>query len=190
MKEIIEKAREWALEETAKNETPVLEHLNISNQKGQEIAEKLGVDKDIVMLGTLLMDIKLGECKKEGKIEEHTRRSAESTREFLTQFNLDDETVNRIVNCVEGHHGTVPWICKEAEVCANADCYRFITPRGVFAFMRLQGQRGNSTDKAIERVEAKLDEKWGILTLDVCKKELEPYYKMFKELLQKAREST
>jgi hypothetical protein len=38
-------------------------------------------------------------------------------------------------------------------------------------------------------VEQKMEEKWDILSLDICKKELEPYYKQFKALIDTARDS-
>ncbi|PIZ51972.1 hypothetical protein COY27_01815 [Candidatus Woesearchaeota archaeon CG_4_10_14_0_2_um_filter_33_13] len=187
MQEIILKAKEWALEETELNGTPILEHLELSNKKGQELATRLGANKDIVLLGTLLMDIKLGECRKKGKVEEHVERSAKATKNFLNQFNLSDDLKNQIINCVEGHHGKKEWICKEAEICANADCYRFIHPTGLFAFLKLQGKRESNFQYAIDRVEEKLEEKHNILSLEICKEELELYYKMFKELLQESK---
>ncbi len=88
MKEIIEKAKEYALKEIELNGTPILEHFELSNKKGQELAEKLNADKDIVMLGTILMDLKLGECLKEGKLDEHIDRSSEASKEFLNQFDF------------------------------------------------------------------------------------------------------
>ena len=188
MKEIIEKAKRWALEETKRYGTPILPHIELSNQKGQELARKLNVDKDLVMIGTLLMDIKLGQCFKEGKLSEHIERSAEATKKFLRQFNLVEETKKKIINCVEAHHGTTEFICKEAEICANADCYRFLHPKGMFNYFTLLGSRFDKFGDALELANKKLEEKHNILSLDVCKEELEPYYKMFKELFKKARE--
>lgn len=188
MEEVIEKAKEWALEEIEKSGTPSIVHFHLSNSKGQELAEKLGADKDLVMLGTILMDVKLGECFNEGKLPEHIDRSAQATKKFLEQFNIDKAMKDKLINCVEAHHATKEFICKEAEICANADCYRFIYPLGVFAFFELIGSRFNDISKSLELAEKKLEEKHKILSLDICKKELEPYYKTFKELFAKARE--
>jgi len=188
MKEIIEKARELALEEIEKNGVPHLELWEFSNQKGQELANKLKADKNIVMIGTVLMDIRLGRAKKENQLQKHTSMGAEATKEFLNNFNLDEETKNKIINCVEAHHGTKEYICKEAEICANADCYRFIHPKGVFNYLMNKGKAAKEFNKALEEIKYKLEEKHNILSLDICKKELEPYYKMFKELIKKARE--
>ncbi|MBW2991466.1 hypothetical protein KY348_07240 [Candidatus Woesearchaeota archaeon] len=186
MKEVIEKAMEWALKEIKTNDTPSIVHFHLGNSKGQELAEKLNADKDIIMLGTILMDVKLGECFKEGKLEEHIDRSAQATKKFLEKFDINEEKKKKIINCVEAHHGG-KFICKEAEICANADCYRFLHPLGIFAYFELIGKRFNDISKSLELAEKKLEEKHKILTLDICKKELEPYYRTFKELFEKAR---
>ena len=188
MKELIDKAKLFAMLEIEKNGAPALEHFELSNQKGKELAEKYNVDKDLVMLGTILMDLKLGECIKEGKVEEHIERSVEATDKFLTDLNVDEETKGKILNCVEAHHGTKEYICKEAEVCANADSYRFIHPNGVFTFFSVLGKRFDNLTPVLEQVEKKMDEKWNVLSLDFCKQELEPYYNEFKELIKKAKE--
>ncbi len=182
MKQIIEKAREWALDEIEKNNSPSIEHFNLSNDKGQELAGLLNADKDIVMLGTILMDIKLGACIKEGRVKEHVSESVTATKEFLEQFVLGKEIKDKIINCVAGHHGTISYICKEAEICANADCYRFISPIGVFHFFGILANRFEKTSDRVKQVQIKMDEKWKIISLDICEKELEGYYKAFKSL--------
>jgi hypothetical protein len=187
MKEVIEKAKAWALKEIEINKTPAIVHFYLANSKGQELAEKLKADKDITMLGTILMDIKLGECLNQGKLEEHIDRSAIAAKKFLGQFKIDDKTKQKIINCVEAHHGTKKFICKEAEICANADCYRFLHPLGMFAYFELLGKRFNDISKSLEQADKKLEEKYKILTLDICREELEEYYKVFKKLFAQAR---
>ena len=188
MKEIIEKAREYALKEIELNKSPSMPHFDLSNQKGQEFAEKLNADKDLVMIGTILMDVKLGECIKEGKIPEHIDRSAKATEEFLNQSDLDNETKNKIINCVEAHHGTKEYICKEAEICANADSYRFIHPKGVLNYLTILGKRFDDLNECLDQLEKKMEEKHNVLSLDLAKQELEPYYQQFKELIKKSKE--
>lgn len=187
MKEIIEKAKKWALEEIKLYGTPKIEHFELSNQKGQELAKKLNADADLVMLGTILMDVKLGECFKEGKLEEHTPRSAKATVGFLKQFDLDEEIKKKIINCVEAHHHTKDYICLEAEICANADCYRFLHPRGIFGALVLWGERDQNLNNVLKQVEKKFEEKQKILSLDICKKELAQDIEKIKELLRKAK---
>jgi hypothetical protein len=184
LKEIISKAKELAIKEIEKYNTPPKLFLEFSNQKGQEIAEKLGADKDIVMLGTILMDVKLGQAFKEGKLKEHVKMSSDFSNEFLNQFEIDQETKNKIINCVEAHHATIPFTCKEAEICANADCYRFLHPKGFFKYIAILGTRNNDINEIIKGAEYKLEEKHNILSLDVCKEELEESYQMIKKLIK------
>lgn len=187
MKEIINKAREWALEEIKKNMYPRLPGFNLSNEKGQEIAKKLNADKDIVLLGTLLMDIKLGECFKGGKLPEHVKKGTEATRLFLEQFKLNKETKEKIINCVAAHHKAVPFSCKEAEIVANADCYRFLNVKQFLQFI-YEDDTFNGFEEALSFMEGKVDEKWNILSLKICKDELAPHYKLIKEIIAKAKE--
>ncbi len=86
----------------------------------------------------------------------------DATKIFLEKYPLTKEEQKKIINCVEAHHKGVKFNCVEAEICANADCYRFLHP--------------------------KMNEKHKILSLDICKKELEPYYQEFKKLFEKASE--
>ncbi|MBT4824737.1 hypothetical protein HN695_04290 [Candidatus Woesearchaeota archaeon] len=188
MKELIDKAKLFAMLEIEEHGTPALEHFELSNKMGQELAEKHEANKDLVMLGTILMDVKLGECIKEGKVKEHIERSADATEKFLTDLNVDEETKEKILNCVRAHHGTAPFDCIEAEVCANADCYRFLTPKGIFTYFRLLGNRFDDLTPVLDQVVMKMEEKWNVLTFDECKKELEPYFNEFQELIKKAKE--
>jgi len=179
-KQIIKEADNFALSEIEKYHFPSLMHFNTANSKGGELAKKLKAEEGIVQLGTRLMDIKLGECISEGRLKEHIERSAKISREFLSKFDLPKDTVEKIINCVEEHHGTKKWACKEAEICANADCYRFLLLKDWLAFLiHIKGD--------FKLAEEKADEKWKVLSLDICKKELESDYKLIKEIIRRAK---
>lgn len=186
MKDIIKKAEEYALSEIKIYGTPKIEHFEIANSIGQKLAKKLKVDKDLVLLGTILMDLKLGECFKEGKLPEHIERSSNAAKEFLKDWGIEEEKVKKIINCIEAHHGTKEYICKEAEICANADCYRFMHPRGVLSALVLWASRDQNLDNILEQIKKKFDEKQNILSLDICKKELKPHMKRIKKILDEA----
>lgn len=186
--DLTEEAKKIALEEVKKFGVPHPVHLDVSEKKVVELAVKLGADRNISLVGYYLMDLKLGEAFREGKIEEHVEMSSRAAKEFLKGFKLDEEKKNKIINCVEAHHGSVPFACKEAEICANADCYRFIHPRGFFVFLGLLGKREMDFDEALDYAEFKLDEKYKILSLEECRRELEYFYKQLKELIKAARE--
>jgi hypothetical protein len=186
--DIVKEAKNLALREIEKFGIPSKIHFEISEKKALELAKKLCADKTITLLGVYLMDLKFGEAFLKGKIEEHVKMSIKATKEFLEKFDLKEEVKKKIINCVAAHHGQVPFICKEAEICANADCYRFLHPKGFFHTLFELAKMGMEFDEILNTLEAKLDEKHKILSLGICKKELEKYYYQFKELIKIARE--
>jgi len=185
---IINQARKFAQKEIEKYGMPGPIAFEISENKAKELAEKLRADKSITLVGTYLMDIKLGQAFKEGRGKEHVKMSVEATKEFLEKFEIDEKTKEKIINCVEAHHGDLPYICKEAEICANADCYRFLHPKGFLVLFSGLGKEGLEFEEILNLAELKLDEKYKILSLDICKKELKEYYYQLKALIKSARE--
>jgi len=187
MEKIIEGARKLALVEIDKYGTPKLEHFEISLKKGVELANKLSADVNIVILGVMLMDLKIGECLVANKLSEHIGRSAEAAKLFLQTFKLEKEVFDKIIGCITSHHGAKPYPSLEAEICANADCYRFLSPAGALNYIAMLGKRGVEYEEILKQLEAKMDEKYGIISLDICKKECAEFYREFKDLLIRAR---
>ena len=189
IKDLVKNADKYAREEIESYNVPAPYHYDIAMEKAIELAEKLNADVDIVKIGAALMDCELGKANKNGTPEKHIEMSVDKTREILKDYNLDEETKAKIVNCVEAHHGTIPYLSIEAEICANADCYRFMHPRGFFVGVNLFTNRFNDLDKALDHAENKVDEKYNIISLDIVKEELEDYYQQFKNLIKIARKS-
>jgi len=113
--------------------------------------------------------------------------SREYAKKFLDKNDVNKETKDKILNCVAAHHMAVPFNCIEAEICANADCYKFLHPKGFIQFITILGNRDRNLNKILDNAEEKLDEKWNVLSLDICKKELSEYYHMFKKLIKNCR---
>lgn len=187
MQDIINQAKNLAISEISKYKVPKMEHFLLANEKGQELAIKLGADKDIVLLGTILMDLKIGACIKENKLAEHVKDSSAEAQNFLKQFNLDEIVFKKIVFCIEQHHGTKDYYCLEAEICANADCYRFLSPEGFFHGLLIFGNRLSNFNEALTNLENKVEEKYNIISLDICRQEVEENYYIFKKLIKTAR---
>jgi hypothetical protein len=184
---VIEQANAYALKEISLYGTPAKERFFLSNDKWQEVAQNLWADKNIVMLWTILMDLKIGECLKEGKLDEHITRSSQAAQEFLQQFDLSHDVLQKFIACIESHHGAEKYTCLEAEICANVDCYRFLHPRGFLAGIVLFGREEPNLDAVLTLMDSKVDEKYNTLSLDICKQELEPYYQEFKKLITKSK---
>lgn len=189
MKEIFEIANNLALEEIEKFGGPSLSHYNLALQKGEKLAATLGADVEVVKLGCALMDVKLGECIKNEIQPQHVQKSYEYANQILCENNVSQELKQKVLDCVKCHHGTPNGVFPslEAEICANADCYRFIHPQGVMTFLQTVTKRGCAQNDAIDAVLAKLEEKHNIMSLPIVKKELEPLYEIIKKLLQMAK---
>jgi hypothetical protein len=119
--------------------------------------------------------------------EKHIGMSVEATKELLEKYALDEKTKETIINCVEAHHGTKEYLSLEAEICANADCYKFIHPKGVLAFSSILGRRFHDMEKELTQLEYKLDEKFNTLSLEITKEELTEYYNQFKKMIELAK---
>jgi hypothetical protein len=185
---IIEESEKYALSEMEKYGTPIPIHFNLSRQKAIKLAKKLNANEIIVEVGAILMDLKLGQALKEGRLSEHVSMSVEASRAFLEKFSLNQETEKKIINCIEAHHRQIEFSCIEAEICANADCYRFIHPKGFFAYLTLLGKRHDQFSDCLNQAEMKLDEKNTILSLDICKDELSEYYSTLKRFIADSKD--
>lgn len=182
LSKVIKIAKEFAYKQSHEYKLPPVFYLELVNDKGQELAEKLHADKETVLLGTLLLDCMLGFTVKEGKIGEHVERSALKVEELLSQFpEIDEKTKENILQCVRQHHGVNEFYSKEAEICCNADCYKFISVAGFIG--GIQNNSDMNLQEMIAFYTQKAEEKWNALTLEVCKKELEPQYKAIKTTL-------
>jgi hypothetical protein len=186
LKNIIIDAKKLAETETGKDIRPLYD---LANNIGQILAEKLGANKEIVMLGTLFMDLKRTQAVKENRLKDHTNMSLSATKEFLKKYNIDKVMLGKIYNCIEAHHGDVPFKHLEAEIVANADCYKFLSPKGFIIFISLLGQRDMKFNELLSYTEEKIEEKWKILSLYECKNELEEHYYYIKKLITDAREN-
>lgn len=184
--DIVQEARKYAVSEIEKHGLPNIVHFELSEKKALKLAEKLNANKMIVHVGVCLMDLKLGQAFKENRLTEHVKMSVEATKEFLNRFDIDDNSKEKIINCVEAHHGG-PYKCTEAEICANADCYRFIYPKGFFVYLTVLGRRFKDFLEALNAAEKKMDEKYDVLSLDICKNDLKKYYQTLKDFIKDSK---
>jgi hypothetical protein len=186
-KTIIEKARDVAYSESDKFGSPPGNFIDTSYEKGQEIADKLGADKDIVGLGTLLMDAKLGEAKKLGKIKDHASMSAIAAEAFLKQQDVSKDDIVRVVDCIKNHHGSQSFPSLEAEICANADCYRFLLLKNWIYYLHMLSSEGASFEECLDQAKFKFEEKKNTLSLEICKEELKGDMDLIAQILKRTK---
>lgn len=185
---IVEETRKFAKEMSEKyNFIPPLEHTELTVKKGLELAEKLKVNSEIVLLGCYLMDIGLGKAFQEGKIKEHVKMSIEIAKEFLNKFDLDEKYKEKIINCVAAHHGEVGHVCLESEIVKNADNFRFLDPEGIVIVLYYANKQGRNIEQVVKKLKDKIEEKYKLVTLDICKREVEENYKIIKEFLSRVK---
>jgi hypothetical protein len=133
------------------------------------------------------MDLKLGEAFQQKRLAEHVDMSVAAAKEFLGKYDLTEDELARIINCIAAHHGAVPHTCPESEITTNADCYRFMHPVGVLSYIGTLSKRNPDLMAVVSGAASKLDEKEHLLTLPICRAELDSHYKAFKEVFAAAK---
>jgi len=173
-------------EEIEKYGAPAKCLVEFINEKGQWLAGKLGADKNIVLLGTLLMDCKLGQAYKEGRLKDHIEMSCQKAKDLLSgDEKITTNEKENILNCIQQHHGVRKFYSLEAEICCNTDCYRFISVNGFIGSIKDIGEI--PLDELVKIFAGKAEEKWQALSLDICKKDLKPQCQAIKNLLSNYR---
>jgi len=170
--------------ELAKETVPMPEILDFSLEMGIKLADIYSADKEIIKIAMALMDLKIKDAKEKGDITLYTNLAVEFTKDYIKDYDLSNEDFEKIINCIEAHHGTIPYKCIEAEIVANADCYIFIHPKGVFAYKSLLEKRGIAFNEQFRQLNFKLQEKYKLLSLEEAKDELEKYYLIFAGLYE------
>ncbi len=181
LKKLIQVSRDFAIAQVEEFSVPSSWHLNLSFQKGQFLAERLGADKNIVAVGTYLMDCMLGIAIQQGRIQDHVSMSKDKAQEILAEFSLTKEETTNILACVSEHHGTDNFYSLESEICCNADCYRFASVAGFIG--GIYHSRKMPLNDLLVLYAKKADEKWQALSIDSCRKELKSEYDAIKNLI-------
>ena len=177
-----------ALDEIKQYGLPPLDLFHISEKKAIQLAEKLNLDTDTVIICHACMDIKLGQCAQEWRMKDHVADGISFIQSIAADYHISDDLLDKIVDTIACHHGQVESSSLEAEVCRNADCYRFLDPKGILIYLHSLGGRWTEFMDAVKQVESKMDEKRSLLTLDICKQELEWWYRYMKDILQSLKE--
>lgn len=160
----------------------------LSLDMGIKLAETYKADVNIVKIAIAMMDSKLPEASYLKTPKKHIEMSSNVTKEILSDIDfLNEDIKENIIKCVEEHHGTKGFFSIESEVVANADCYKFVHPKGFLYYSSMLGRRFHDFDKEIEQLDFKLNEKHNTISLDIVKEELEPYYQFFQKAIDEAK---
>lgn len=187
LKDIVKAALDFDSEERERGNSPPLVLQEVLVEKTRELCRKLGADENLALISAYLMDIKIGQAIREGRVKDHIEMSFKAAEEFLKKFNLPKDILNKIENIIKSHHGNIPYGCLEAEIVANADCFKFLHPKAATFFLTDLGKRDYTFPEALDYFEKKIEEKHKIISLDICKKEAEEYYKLLHKLVDLAK---
>lgn len=183
---LIDSVKEFAYKEIETYGAPSKFQVDFTNEKGQLLSEKLNANKNIVLLGTLLMDCKLGRAYKEGRLQDHIEMSKQKADEILSSDkDITNEEKLNILNFISQHHGSDKFNSLESEICCNADCYKFASIKGVIG--GIKNLRDMPLDDLVKLFINKADEKWNALSLEICKSELKTEYEAIKNFLMNYR---
>lgn len=181
-KDIIEKAKQLAYSDSIENGVPSIFQIDYAVEVAVRLSGLVGADINIVQAGTYLMDCALGTAYKQGKLADHANLSHSKARGFLnTLDNITELEKVNILDCVLEHHGATNFSSLESEVVCNADCYKFLSVKGVVG--GIMHMRDMEVEQLIQIFKSKADEKWGALSLNVCKEELKDQYESVKKFL-------
>jgi len=181
MQNFLQQVHKLVYDEVEKTGMPLKLHVDLACEVGKRLAKELGANTDIVEAGTLLMDCLIGKAIKEGRLSEHVQMSLDKANELIEQSSLSDAEKENIRHCISEHHGSEKFYSLESEICCNADCYRFTSVKGFSYAMRYL--REMLFNDLIKLLRNKVDEKWSVLSLDICKKELESQHQVLNNLL-------
>jgi hypothetical protein len=160
-----------SIREFAKIDGPLDGHQVVANDAGQLLADKLSANKDIVLLGTLLMDCVIGIAIKEKRLPEHVSMCHQKAKELLDNDpNISHEEKENVLFCVLEHHGVPKFSTLESEIVSNADCYRFASISGLYVVLHQFSEVPGVDFKNF--IKAKINEKVTGITLDLVKNEL------------------
>ena len=172
--------------EINKHGIPTLEDYNDITNIALRIAKELNADLDIVKLGSKLIHAKIGEAIAQKKWTEHTNMALGFAMELFKKYPLNENIKNKVFICIREHRDKT-FSCKEAEICANANCYKYLLPRKILKMFYNFRSQGYNFEEILFLAEEKVEQKWNFLTLEVCKKELEQNYKKIKQFLESAK---
>lgn len=188
IEELVKKADCFSREEIKKY-NPDMEFLyELSLNSGIKLAKEYGADENIVKIALAMMDSKLPEASHLGTPKKHISMSSDATKEMLKDIDfLSEDVKENIIKCVEEHHGVEKFYSIESEVVANADCYKFVHPKGVLYYSSMLGRRFHDFNKELEQLNFKLNEKHNTISLPLAKEELEEYYDFFQKSINEAK---
>lgn len=173
LEDIVKKSKELMYNQREKNRAPAWKLTELAIEKGKELAHKYGEDERLITVSlylahTIFSPIWQGEIQKN-----HPRLSAEFSKKYLEEWNVERKEQEIILNAIEAHHDQIETKTKIAEIVKNAECFKFVTIEGSLIWLHELGLRQIPYDEAKVKVIKKMEQKRKLLTLQDCIEEAE-----------------
>ena len=186
--DLIERVRLFVEEECKKPTShygyePFEAHFAFVVKYSQELADKLGADKEVVTLAAWMHDI--------GSIihgrEDHHITGARIAEEKLRELGYPEEKINKIKICILNHRGSQEENNKrdfiEAKIIAEADSLDAFSSLSKHFLTTLVYEKKQTKEAGIS-VKTKLQNKWNQLELEESRELIKPKYEAAMLLLE------
>ena len=160
-------------ERTKVNGAPAWGLTELTVEKGRMLAKEYGVDESLVATASYLAHIVFSKERDSEIMKNHMFLSAKEAEEKLLGWGADTDIAQKVKRAIELHH--TPTNTKDLyfEVVKNADCFKFLSIEGMRVFLEDLKERGMSEDEAQEYAKYKVKQKYGYLTLNKAKEEVD-----------------
>jgi hypothetical protein len=162
MKRLIQKLRTELYAKPAPGEV-----LNaITDKKLSEIARGYPHNHDALWVGAYLADLFITEAKATGDITKHVAMALAYAQKVITEEKIPDNEAEILLELIATHHGGEQKHI-ESKLYKNADCFKFLDPKGVFhIFSATYDGTQKGFEEAIQYTMFKVDEKFSLVDLN------------------------
>ena len=150
---------------------------DITEIKLKKLSKKYEHNYDALWLGSCLADLFITEAKDTGDIKKHVPMALDYAANLIRENDISDQEAEIILEVIETHHGGEQKHI-ESKLYKNADCFKFLDPKGVFHIFAVFYDKSESGfKKAIQYAMYKVDEKYNLVDIDEeTKKEAKQLY--------------
>ncbi len=189
--EIILKIRNFAIENSEKNDIHGFSHVERVYDTCIKIGRKLNANMKVLKIAALLHDIGRIEEKESLLKRNHAEISALKAKQFLTtnNFNLSEKDIENIVHTIRAHsfsNKIAPYTL-EAKILSDADKLDAIGAIGIFRTIGFTLQKYGGIEQVIEHLENKILTLKDKMYLDYTQKIAEERHNIVLEFYRKLK---
>ncbi|HCJ52272.1 MAG: hypothetical protein A2898_05570 [Candidatus Kerfeldbacteria bacterium RIFCSPLOWO2_01_FULL_48_11] len=171
---------------TRENGAPAWGLTELAVGMGKKLARQCHADEKLVIASLYLAHIVFHTDRKSHRMKDHPKLSAKLARGYLKKWGVLKTEQDVIINAIAIHHSVLSPKSKVAEVMRNAEGYKFLTIEGCLIFLHDLGTRGMSWEKSVEYFLEKMNQKYALLTLPACKREMRKNISLLTQMLDRA----